>query len=83
MAYFTVDILTPTKVIVKDLPADALIVPTESGQINVLPGHTHLVTKLDTGMLVVESDGQKHNFLVTAGICKILEKKITILSVVS
>ena len=38
---------------VRDLPADALIVPTTRGQINILENHTHIVTKLDTGWLSV------------------------------
>ena len=85
MKYFTVDILTPSKIIAKNIPADSLLIPTSRGQINVLEDHTHLVTKLSNGILSVfgGSDyGDKH-FFVSEGVCKILEKKITILTNVS
>ena|SRR3989344_3103503 len=83
MSFFTVDILTPASVVVKGIPADSLIIPTCRGEINVLPEHTHVVSKLETGVLTVEGAGTKRHFSVTAGICKVLKNKVTILAYTS
>lgn len=80
--FFTVDILTPSKAVAKNLPAEALLIPTAAGQINVLANHTHIVSKLETGKISVFGgpDDPDRHFTVTAGICKVLENKVTILA---
>lgn len=82
MKYYTVDILTPSKIIAKAIPAESLLIPTVRGQINVLENHTHIVTKLATGVLTVFGgpDYADRNFLVSSGVCKILENKIVVLA---
>lgn len=82
MKYYTVDILTPSKIIAKAIPAESLLIPTVRGQINVLENHTHIVTKLSTGVLTVFGgpDYADRNFLVSSGVCKILEDKIVVLA---
>ncbi len=82
MKYYTVDILTPSKIIAKGIPAESLLIPTVRGQINVLENHTHIVTKLSTGVLTVFGgpDYADRNFIVSSGVCKILENKITVLA---
>lgn len=82
MKYYTVDILTPSKIIAKAIPAESLLIPTVRGQINVLENHTHIVSKLATGVLTVFGgpDYADRNFLVSGGVCKILENKITVLA---
>lgn len=82
MKYFTVDILTPSKIIAKGIPAESLLIPTTRGQINVLENHTHVVTKLSPGVLTVFGgpDYADRNFALSTGVCKILENKIVILS---
>ncbi len=83
--HYTVDILTPNKVVAKNLPAESLLIPTEGGQINVLENHTHIVTKLATGELSVfgGSGDADRFFTITAGVCKVLNDKVVILSQVS
>ena len=82
MKYYTVDILTPSKIIAKAIPAESLLIPTVRGQINVLENHTHIVTKLATGVLTVFGgpDYADRNFIVSDGVCKILENKVVILA---
>ena len=74
MNNYTVDILTPSKIVAKGLPAESLLVPTVRGQINVLKDHTHIVSKLSTGIVTVfggEDDPDRY-FSVTTGVCKVL-----------
>ena len=82
MNHFTVDILTPSKVIAKDIPAESLLVPTTEGQINVLEGHTHIVSKLTTGSLEVfgGADDADRFFTVSTGVCKVIGSKVTVLA---
>lgn len=82
MTHFTVDILTPDKVVAKDMPAESLLVPSVKGQINILVDHTHIVSKLETGMVSVfgGADDPDRYFSVSTGICKVLDEKIIILA---
>ena len=82
MNFFTVDILTPQKVVAKELPAESLLVSTVRGQINVLPEHTHLITQLAIGELSIfgGADDSDRHFALSTGVCKILGRKISILA---
>ena len=82
MKYFTVDILTPSKIIAKGILAESLLIPTVRGQINVLENHTHIVTKLAPGVLSIfgGAENADRHFALSTGVCKILENKIVILA---
>lgn len=83
MSYFSVDVLTPYKVLAKEIPAESLHIPTTRGEINVLPDHTHLIAKLDTGVLTCKDSSCTQKFMVTTGIVKVLQGRITILAQVA
>ena len=85
MNHYTVDVLTPYKVIAKNVPAESLLVPTVEGQINILPGHTHVVAKLEKGIVSVfgSEDDPDHFFTVSEGVCKVLGDKVTVLASIS
>jgi F-type H+-transporting ATPase subunit epsilon len=82
MKYFEVDILTNERVIGRNLPAESLLVPTCRGQINLLPDHTHMISKLDTGIMTIYGGAEYSDryFMMTSGIIKVLNNKIIILS---
>lgn len=81
MKFFVVDILTPSKIIAKGINGDSLLIPTSRGQINVLENHTHLITKMSSGVLTVfgGTNYPDRHFFVAEGICKILDNKIQLL----
>ena len=85
MSSFIVDILTPDRVLVRNRPAESLLVPTLRGQINLLKGHTHLITRLSTGLLSIFGgpDDLDEHFSVTTGIGRVLGEKISILASVA
>lgn len=82
MNNFTVDILTPSKVVARDIPAENVLIPTLRGEIEVKKDHTHIVEKITTGKVTVfgGADDPDRTFAVTIGVCKVLNDKITILS---
>jgi len=82
MAHFSVDVLTPDKVLAKNIQADSLLVPTSSGQINILRDHTHLVTKLEIGPLTIFGGPEEPDraFAITSGICKVMKHRVIILT---
>ena len=82
MNHYTVDILTPNKVVARNVPAESLLVQTTKGQINILGDHTHIVTSLVTGPLTVfgANEDPDRFFSVTTGICKVLDGKVVVLA---
>lgn len=80
MSNFKLNIFTPNGVVVKELACDELIIPTKTGEINVLKDHTHLISELSTGMLVAKSSSGNRHFSVTSGLAKVLGEEVTILS---
>lgn len=79
---YTIDILTPNRIVAANVPVESLLVPTTRGQINILGSHTHIVTKLATGQISLfgGADDPDRHFAVTTGIIKVLDGKITILA---
>ena len=81
MSNFKLNIYTPSGVVVKSTPCEELSIPTSSGMITVLKGHTHIITELGTGVLVVKlGNGQSRHFTMAGGLCKILGDNVTILA---
>lgn len=82
MNNFTVDILTPSRVVAKDVLAENVLIPTTKGQAEIMKGHTHVVEKLGTGMISIFGgpDDPDRYFSVTTGVCRVLANKIVILS---
>lgn len=82
MNHYTVDVLTPSRVVVKDMPAESLLVPTIRGQINILADHTHIVTKIGTGVMSSfgGADDADRHFVLTTGLCKVLDGRVVIMA---
>lgn len=85
MAPFSVDILTPNKVLAKNISAESLLVPSFKGEINILPEHTHIITKLSKGTLMVfsaDNEEEDRAFFISDGICKVLKQKVVIMAAI-
>ena len=82
MNYFTVDILTPEKIVAEGIPAESLLIPSVRGQNNVLPNHTHIINELATGVLTVfgGADDPDVDYSVSGGICKVLNDKVIVMT---
>lgn len=81
MSSFKLNIFTPQGIVVDGYSCGELTIPTETGSINVLKGHTHLITELGTGVLKAKLDnGQVRHFSVAGGLCKVLGDTVTLLA---
>lgn len=66
--------------VVSEADVDEILIPTQSGQIGVLPGHVDLVTLLQTGEIVVKSHGKTDSFAVFGGVAEINGKEVVIMA---
>ncbi len=81
MSSFKLNIFTPNGVVANGYSCDELTIPTETGIINVLKGHTHLISELGTGVLNAKlGNGQSRHFTVAGGLVKVLGDTVTILA---
>lgn len=75
-----VDIVTPSRRILEGVKVDRVTLPTESGTITVLPGHTELVTLLSTGVLSFPGSGSERRFAVSYGFSIVRKDKVIVLA---
>lgn len=80
MSEFNLNIFTPDGVVIKGLKASSLKIPTSTGEINVLPGHTHIVSELETGIMEAKTTNGTRHFSITSGLVKVLGSEVNILS---
>lgn len=84
MAAFKLNLYTPKGAVVVGLECHDIVVPTTRGEINILPEHTHILTELGTGILTSKlANGQARHFSVTAGLCRVMQDTVTVLSFTS
>lgn len=61
--------------------ATFVVLPGESGELGILPGHTPLISRIRPGTLkIVMSDGQEEHIFVAGGILEVQPDVVTVLS---
>src|SRR5437899_12363839 len=76
---FQLEIVTPSKLMVKDV-ADEAQIPGLSGYLGILPGHAPLITELAVGVITYRASGATHVLSVAWGFAEVLPDKVTILA---
>jgi F-type H+-transporting ATPase subunit epsilon len=76
---FQLEIVTPEKLVVKDVAEEAQI-PGKSGYLGILPGHAPLITELAVGEITYRLGGQTKHVAVAWGFAEVLPDKVTILA---
>jgi F-type H+-transporting ATPase subunit epsilon len=76
---FELEIVTPEKLVVKDVAEEAQI-PGKSGYLGILPGHAPLITELAVGEITYKSAGTTKHISVAWGFAEVLPSKVTILA---
>lgn len=75
-----VDVVTPTRRLIVGAKASSLTLPASDGQIEVLPGHTELLTLLGTGELKFSNGTSSKSFAVSYGFAEVRADKVIILA---
>ncbi|MGC6455549.1 MAG: ATP synthase F1 subunit epsilon [Coraliomargaritaceae bacterium] len=75
----TFEIITPDRKVL-NTTADQVVLPTESGEAGILPGHVPLVTKLIPGEIQVLQSGNTEHIAVGKGYAKVLGDAISVLA---
>src|SRR5215467_3098069 len=76
---FQLEIVTPEKMVVRDVAEEAQI-PGKNGYLGILPGHAPLITELAVGEITYRSGGSTHHLAVAWGFAEVLPDKVTILA---
>ena len=76
---FQLEIVTPAKLMVKDVAEEAQI-PGLSGYLGILPGHAPLITERAVGVITYKASGATHTLSVAWGFAEVLPDKVTILA---
>ena len=76
---FEIEIVTPEKLVVKDVAEEAQI-PGKSGYLGILPGHAPLITELAVGEITYKIGSQSKHVSVAWGFAEVLPNKLTILA---
>ena len=74
-----VDIVTPAKRLVDGAKSGSVKLPAVNGQLEILPGHTELLTLLTAGEISFHEDGQLKQFTVSHGFAEIRQDRVLIL----
>jgi F-type H+-transporting ATPase subunit epsilon len=72
-------IVTPEKTVYED-SVDQLTLPTQEGEITVLPEHIPLIAVLAPGELVIKQNGKEIAMAVSGGMIEVRKNEITILA---
>lgn len=70
MKKIALELTTPERIVFK-IEADEVTLPTQEGEITVLPGHVPLVAVLVPGMMTVRADGAESFVAVSGGFIEI------------
>jgi F-type H+-transporting ATPase subunit epsilon len=76
---FQLEIVTPTRLLVKESAEEAQI-PGLSGYLGILPGHAPLLTELAVGVITYRAGGATHALSVAWGFAEVLPDRVTILA---
>ena len=77
---FTLEIVTPDRVVLSDDEVVSLVAPGSLGYLGVLAGHAPLITELTIGEITVRrSNGQEVHLASTQGFMEVAENKVTVL----
>lgn len=79
MASLHLKIVTPEKMIF-DEEVNQVNLPTEEGEIGILPHHTNLMAKLTPGELVIKKGGKVDTLAVGDGFLQMADNTLTIMT---
>ena len=73
------DVITPERRLLSE-QADAVTVPGLGGELGILPGHTPLISALQTGVLSYAQGQSVHRLLVSGGFVEVNNDRVSVLA---
>lgn len=76
------EVVTPERRVLAE-PVDMVTVPGLGGELGILPGHTPLISQLQTGVLTYVQDGKNTQMHVSGGFVEVRDDHVSVLAEVA
>jgi len=76
------EVVTPERSVLAE-PVDMVTVPGLGGELGILPGHTPLISQLQTGVLTYVQDGKNNQLHVSGGFVEVRDDHVSVLAEVA
>ena len=76
------EVVTPERRVLAE-PVDMVTVPGLGGELGILPGHTPLISQLQTGVLTYVQEGKTFQLHVSGGFVEVRDDNVSVLAVVA
>ena len=73
------DVITPERLLVSE-SVDSVNLPGVGGELGILPGHTPLISQLQTGVLSYAQAGATRRLLVSGGFVEVNADRVSVLA---
>jgi F-type H+-transporting ATPase subunit epsilon len=73
------EVVTPERRVLAEA-VDSVNVPGMNGEIGILPGHTPLISQLQTGVLSYVQNGVSHRLHVSGGFVEVNDDRVSVLA---
>ena len=73
------EVVTPERRVLGE-PVDMVTVPGLGGELGILPGHTPLISQLQTGVLSYTKDGRTSQLHVSGGFLEVRDDHVSVLA---
>ena len=73
------EVVTPERRVLAE-SVDMVTVPGFGGELGILPGHTPLISRLQTGVLSYVQDGQAQQLHVSGGFVEVNDDRVSVLA---
>jgi len=76
------EVVTPERRVIAE-PVDMVTVPGLGGELGILPGHTPLISQLQTGVLAYMQEGKSSQLHVSGGFVEVRDDHVSVLAEVA
>lgn len=76
------EVVTPERRVLAE-PVDMVTVPGLGGELGILPGHTPLISQLQTGVLTYVQEGKSYSLHVSGGFVEVRDDHVAVLAEVA
>jgi F-type H+-transporting ATPase subunit epsilon len=76
------EVVTPERRVLAE-PVDMVTVPGLGGELGILPGHTPLISQLQTGVLTYVQEGKSYSLHVSGGFVDVRDDHVAVLAEVA